>query len=209
MKACFSCSQPSPEDARFCQHCGTAFAPPTDEPEQEGAELLRSFIGPNADRYLAQFKKFSDGPQPGFALTWHWPAFLFDPFLWFLYRKMYLYALVYAVGPVVSAVLTGDLTVGIIWRIIAGASANYVYFWHVKEQIGRVLADRSADAGARERMIREAGGVQPYVIWVGVILHILLVALLVAAVHDEPPDGKMPMPGRRVKTSTGLKQVLE
>jgi hypothetical protein len=84
-----------------------------------------------------------------------------------------------------------------------------VYYWHVKEQVGRVLADRSADAGARERMIREAGGVQPYVIWVGVILHVILVALLVAAVREGPPDGKMPAPGRRVKASAGFVRASE
>ena len=45
--------------------------------------------------------------NPQFALTWNWPAFLFISFLWFLYRKMYLYAAVYAIGPMVSTYLTG------------------------------------------------------------------------------------------------------
>ena len=49
---------------------------------------------------------------------------------------MYTYALVYAVGPMVSTYLTGDMTVGLIWSIMAGATANYVYYWHCREHIG-------------------------------------------------------------------------
>ena len=64
-------------------------------------DLWRAFIGPNADRYLERFKKFST-QNPSFALTWHWPAFVFEPFLWFLYRKMYAYAMIYALGPVIA-----------------------------------------------------------------------------------------------------------
>ena len=79
----------------------------------------RDFIGPNADRYLEQFKKFGSPQSPRFALTWNWPAFLFISFLWFLYRKMYLYAAVYAIGPMVSTYLTGDMTSGMVWSVVA------------------------------------------------------------------------------------------
>ncbi len=168
---------------------------------------LRLFIGPNADYYLAQFKKFTTGREPRFALSWNWPTFLFDPFLWFLYRKMYLYAFVYAIGPVVTAMLTGDFTVGIVWRMIAGVSANYIYFWHIREQLAGLRSQLRGEAADQEAAVKEAGGVQPYVIWVGVILHLFLAFVIVKAIQDGPPDGLksprdrlFPNPGRGVKT---------
>jgi hypothetical protein len=114
---------------------------------------------------------------------------LFDPFLWFLYRKMYLYAAIYAVGPVLSAYFTGDLSVGIVWRIMAGASANYIYYWQVKEQLARIRAKPVLDPAHHERELRDQGGVQPYVVWVGIAIHILLVALIVTMIREGPPRG--------------------
>lgn len=209
MKACDKCEQQNPDDALFCMHCGAPSpAPVKDEPASgpwDEPQLWHAFMGPNADRYLAQFRKFTTGPQPRFALTWHWPAFLVDPFLWFLYRKMYLYALVYAVGPVLSTYFTGDVTVGIVWRIMAGVSANYIYYWHVREHLARIRVQRSLDSAARERLIQDVGGVQPYVVWLGVALHLLVLALLITLIREgppegskSPPDGSKPVPSRRV-----------
>jgi hypothetical protein len=192
MKSCGTCEQQNAEEALFCLQCGEPFpaiaAGVSPQPIEE-EQLWRAFIGPNADRYLAQFRKFTKGPTPGFALTWHWPAFLFDPFLWFLYRKLYLYALIYAVGPVLSAYLTGDMTVGLVWRVMAGLSANYVYYWHVRDHVSKVRGKAVFDPSAQERDLREVGGVQPYVVWVGVALHVLLLGLIISAIRDGPPEG--------------------
>jgi hypothetical protein len=198
MKACSACQQPNPDTALFCQQCGTRLldsAGDVASPASSQEQQWRAFIGPNADRYLEQFSKFSARGAPRFALTWHWPAFLFDPFLWFLYRKMYLYALLYAIGPVLSAYLTGDLAVGIVWRIVAGASANYVYFWHVKEQVGEIQRREAAQSLAWERLMADAGGVQPYVIWLGVALHALLAAMIIAMILQGPPESRLRSPG--------------
>jgi hypothetical protein len=199
MKPCEKCAQPNPDDALYCHQCGTTFSMEAAATLDE-AQLWRAFIGPNADRYLQQFKKFTGETGPRFALTWHWPAFLFDPFLWCLYRKMYLYAFVYAVGPVVSAYLTGDFTVGIVWRIMAGISANYVYFWHVKEHLKDLKTQRGLDQAGQERSLRDLGGVQPYVIWLGVALHLLLIAILVMAILEGPEQ--RPAPGKARPTSS-------
>nr|MBI3614676.1 DUF2628 domain-containing protein [Nitrospirota bacterium] len=175
-------------------------AQPADQQAEEPAppildeqQLWRSFIGQNADRYLEQFRKFTGSGEPRFALTWHWPAFLFDPFLWFLYRKMYLYAAVYAIGPVLSAYFTGDLTVGVVWRIMAGASANYIYYWHVREHLAEIKGKASLGGQAQEQSLKDLGGVQPYVVWVGVALHILMFAMLIKAYQEGSSEGtKLP-----------------
>jgi Protein of unknown function (DUF2628) len=181
MKSCAQCQQQNQDDANFCYQCGMVLAeavnesaaPSTIYTTRNDSDLWHDFIGPNAERYLEQFKKFGTEQSPKFALTWNWPAFLFISFLWFLYRKMYLYAAVYAIGPMVSAYLTGDVTSGIVWSVVAGATANYVYYWHCREQIGAIKQQAWNDPARQVTTLRESGGVQPYVIWVGVVFYVL------------------------------------
>jgi hypothetical protein len=190
MKACSQCQQLNQEDANFCYQCGndlgsgavsvvsTPISTRTDE------NLWREFIGPNADRYLEQFKKFGSPQSPRFALTWNWPAFLYVSFLWFLYRKMYLYAAVYAIGPMVSSYLTGDMTSGIVWSVVAGATANYVYYWHCREHIAAIKQQAWNDPAQQHTVLKEEGGVQPYVIWVGVALYLLFSLTMFKMLQD-------------------------
>ena len=181
MKSCEQCQQQNQDDANFCYQCGTGLAPFPGQTEgfsitttsRSDSERWRAFIGPNADRYLQQFQKFGTPQSPRFALTWNWPAFLYISFLWFLYRKMYLYAAVYAIGPMVSTYLTGDVTSGMVWSLVAGATANYVYYWHCREQITAIKQQTWNDQAKQEAALKESGGVQPYVIWVGVVFYVL------------------------------------
>jgi hypothetical protein len=101
---------------------------------------------------------------------------------------MYLHAFVYAVGPMISTYLTGDLTVGIVWSIMAGATANYLYYWYCKEQIAEIKKTGWMNQAVQESAVKEAGGVQPYVIWVGVVFYIIFLATLFKIVQDGLPD---------------------
>jgi hypothetical protein len=218
MKTCSRCSQQSPDDANFCHQCGASLeapeAPPAPEtaavdapppsPIQNEEALWRQFIGPNADRYLDTFKKFSSDGRPKFALSWNWPAFLYISFLWFLYRKMYLHAFVYAVGPMLSTYLTGDFSAGIVWSIMAGATANYLYYWHCREHIGEIKKVGGLNQAAQEAALKESGGVQPYVIWVGVVFYIFFLITLAKMVQEGPPDlDKLPTKPDKPAAMTG------
>jgi hypothetical protein len=180
MKACGQCQQQNQDDANFCYQCGSDLdasaatsAASAGILSRSGTELWRDFIGPNADRYLQHFEKFGRPEAPRFALTWNWPAFLYVSFLWFLYRKMYLYAAVYAIGPMLSTYLTGDMTSGIVWSVVAGATANYVYYWHCREHIAAIKQQAWNDPARQQATVKEEGGVQPYVIWVGIVFYLL------------------------------------
>ena len=184
MKFCTQCQQQNQDDANFCHQCGldlgsenagssVSSTPAPTSLSRTDHDRWRDFIGPNADRYLEQFKKFGSAQSPRFALTWNWPAFLFVSFLWFLYRKMYLYAAVYAIGPMVSTYLTGDMTSGMVWSVVAGTTANYVYYWHCREHIAAIKQQAWADHSKQHLAMKEAGGVQPYVVWVGVVFYVL------------------------------------
>jgi hypothetical protein len=150
-------------------------------------ELWRAFIGPHADRYLDQFKKFSLTGMPRYRLSWNWAPFLFSPFLWFLYRKMYLYAFVYAVGPVASFLITQDAGVVVVWSVVAALSADYLYYWHVRSAISELTKRWWLSREHQEQAVREAGGVQPYVIWVGVGLFLLSIGALYRVTQNGLP----------------------
>ena len=215
MKLCAQCQQQNQEDSKFCYQCGTALAvepePPIATPVAPAAPIIhpdehlwRQFIGPYADQYLKHFKKFGLGEKPKFALTWNWPAFLYISFLWFLYRKMYTYAAVYALGPMISTYLTGDMTVGLIWSIMAGATANYVYYCHCREHIGEIKRGTGLDPAKQDEALKESGGVQSYVIWIGVALYVLFAITMFKMLQDGLPDGERPLekPAKPTATSS-------
>ncbi len=213
MKSCRQCVQDNPEDAQFCLQCGARFETGPDraqEPvpaghvEHEEVDLWKAFIGPQANRYLEQFQKFRGPGGPRFALTWHWPAFLVEPFLWFLYRKMYMYAAVYAVGPVISALVTNDVSVGIVWRIMAGATAHYLYFWHVKDHVSRIQDQARAAPATAARLLADLGGVQRYVIWVGVAMYALFAAMVIEMIRQAPPSPGGSPPAKPAPASSRL-----
>lgn len=212
---CGQCQQQNPEDAKFCYQCGVKLGEAKDvsestsevttaQPILSGEMLWRQFIGPNADYYLTTFKKFSSNDQPKFALSWNWPAFLPQiSFLWFLYRKMYLHAFIYAVGPVVATYLTGDLSASIVWCIMAGVTGNYLYYWYCREHIAEIEKAVRIDPVAQVKALKESGGVQPYVIWVGVILFIISVVMITKMVQEGTLDMER-IPAKPVKQTVRL-----
>ena len=100
-----------------------------------------------------------------------------------------MYALLYAVGPVLSVFLTGDMTVGVVWRILAGASANYIYFWHVTDHLQKIRTRAKLDSHVQMRLVKEEGGVQPYVLWLGIALHLFMVGLIIASMEQGSFEG--------------------
>lgn len=216
MKPCGSCEQQNPDDALFCLRCGKAFPAEKDTVAAdslyvEEEQYWRVLIGPSKclhftlsggwawkpawDYYRRVFQRFDSREGPRFSLTWNWAPFLLEPFLWFLYRKMYLFALVYFFGPLVSVFLTSDVSVSIVWSVIAGASANYLYYWHLKDIVLRVKKRAALDQAARLRELAEEGGIQPYVLWLVVALTLLKIGVLYALLDDLPlQDEAVPLP---------------
>ena len=104
----------------------------------------------------------------GFALTWHWPAFLFG-FWWMLYRKLYLWALV-AMGLWLIPHLA--LPVWFVW----GAVANYLYFRQAKRKIGEYRSRLNAALPAGT--LTEIGGVNRWV-WVLAVLFAVMIGAVI------------------------------
>ena len=214
MRACDSCEQQNPDDARFCLRCGKEFPPETaaeveTETEQE-EQYWRTLIGPGRciqftltsgwswkpawDYYQRAFQRFHTAQGPRFSLTWNWAPFLVEPFLWFLYRKMYLFAFVYFIGPIVSVFITSDITVPIVWSIIASASANYVYYWHLRDLLLKAKARTGLDHATRMRQLMDEGGVQSYVFWLVAASFLLKIGVFFAVLGDAPLEDEFPLP---------------
>lgn len=81
---------------------------------------------------------------------------------------------------------------------MAGATANYIYYWHCREQIGEIKKGSWADPAKQDEALKGAGGVQPYIIYVGIALYVLFILTTIKMVQDGPPDGD-PSPGKPAK----------
>jgi len=65
-----------------------------------------------------------------------------------------------------------------------------VYYWHCREQIGALKKSAGIDPAKRDEVLKESGGVQSYVIWIGVALYVLFAITMFKMLQDGPPDGE-------------------
>jgi len=132
-------------------------------------EELREFVGSNADYYIQKFSKFTMSGTDKFCPTWNWSTCGFT-FLWMLYRKMYVQA-------VVTFVIFCLPGINILLHIFVGIAGNYLYYRHVKEKILEIRATQSPER--YYPVLQEAGGVHRWVITLGVVFSIMLGLLFI------------------------------
>ena len=174
---CIRCAQDNPDSAVYCSSCGHQIATPvsTSTAPQSEAAVWRQFIGPRADYYLEHFQTFHTANGNRFSPSWHWAAFGVG-WLWFLYRKMYLHAAVFLIGGLVPLLLGAGFVGTVIWNGFAAVTANFLYYMHVKLNLATIAQRSERDTTMRDRLIADAGGVQPYVWWLG--LGLMAVAIV-------------------------------
>jgi hypothetical protein len=132
-------------------------------------EEIRAFVGPKAPYYLYQFSKFNSSGREIFKPTWNWSCFGFT-FIWMLYRKMYIQA-------VVTFVIFCLPGINIIMHILAGCVGNYLYYRHVRGRILEIRATRSP--GNIYPVLTEAGGVHRWAFLVAIAVGVILAILFV------------------------------
>jgi hypothetical protein len=95
---CVKCGRDLPEGAAYCPNCGVPAKPeePGGTAAGSGIDEIGLFVGKNAGYYKTIFRKFNIHGVETFAPTWNWSAFLCN-FFWMLYRKLYLWALLWFV----------------------------------------------------------------------------------------------------------------
>lgn len=91
-------------------------------------------------------------------------------------------------------VLGAGLVGVVIWNLFAAVAANYLYYMHIK--LSLALIDRRAglDQSERDRLIHDAGGIQPYVWWLGIGLMALAIGagIMEAPMPITPPSNGSP-----------------
>jgi hypothetical protein len=137
---------------------------------------LKIFFGPRAEIFLNTYDKMV-AHQKTNVFTWSWPGFLLA-FVWFFYRRLYIWGAALILVPIVLAVLFPSLTGGGMAYI--GIIAKSIY---VQAGLSRIRkADTLGLQGAeREDYLRRAGGVS---LTAGILAGILYVLFVAAAFYE-------------------------
>lgn len=134
--------------------------------EQTEDDIESTFIGPHADYYLEQFHRLT---HFGTKIGWNWGALLFGPW-WFIYRKMYRYALAF----ILLFALTIPSRFGpILVFILSAVFADYLYLQYVQERLNTI---RPMSEPRRNIELHLRGGTD----MAGAVL-VLIVPLIIAA----------------------------
>src|SRR5437773_9125711 len=89
-------------------------------------------------------------------------------------------------------VLGAGLVGVVIWNVFAAVAANYLYYMHIKLSLAVIEQRTGLDEATRDRLITDAGGVQPYVWWLGIGLTAMAIA---AGIMETPAPVKPPSSG--------------
>lgn len=140
-------------------------------------EEISACVGPKAELYRRRFERFTATGEPRFAFSWNWYAFGAGLW-WYLYRKMYGWALV---DFVLSFVLGWTLFVPLLWAVARGITGDYLYFRWVERKVrdSRPFLSTgvpSDDAARIGRLARE-GGVHAWLPRVAIAVMVLLLLL--------------------------------
>ena len=146
------------------------------------AEELTAYIGPKAERYRPRFERFTRTGTTRFEFSWNNPA-AFAGMWWYLYRKMYSWALV---DFALSVLLGWTLFVPILWGVARAVTADYLYFLQADRKIrearpiSSAFGAPAANAAHLARLAAE-GGVHAWVTWVAVAGAFLFLAVILFA----------------------------
>lgn len=200
---CNNCGAENTDNAHFCGNCGKSLAGGSARPSSEYKsgrvsdnkediqEYYAEAIGyKKADYYLSRFDRFD---LQGVGVSWNWPAF-FVSFYWLLYRKMWVWALLYFLLPIplaiVEAILlpVSEAAVGLVYVVyLAGVFillpmyANALYYRHLNKKIERAKSF-SNDKEKRLRMVAAEGGTSSVALIVVLIFVFIAIIGILAAI---------------------------
>jgi Tfp pilus assembly major pilin PilA len=207
---CQKCGVESSDEARYCSNCGSDVAKQESAYQEPCAvnapgpgaanplDYYEAAVGyRNTEYYVSRFKRFD---EQGVKASWNWPSF-FVSFYWLLYRKMWGWAALYFVLPLilifVFVLLSGVWEYALLLYyptyiaaifVLFPMYANAIYYKHSKGKISKAQA--SSDNKEKQlRRVAAEGGTGGAVIIVVLILGIvslvgILAAIAIPAYHD-------------------------
>ena len=173
------------------------------DPDQLSREAeLRDFFGPNADKFLAAYRRLRPGPnrRGSFSVLgagFNGAAFLTGP-VWFFYRKYWNAAWI-VVGLMIFFNIISYYVSGLALRghfplgVLLGLFANRLYILHATKKLNQMRA--GSEGVLQPEQVRHAGGVSVTAAWISGIIYGLYVLLalfgilyIVMHVGDVPPS---------------------
>lgn len=104
---CAQCGKENDDTATVCSNCGAELNAAGLSGNSE--EFYKAVIGPKRQAYyLRHFARFDQAGRAG--ISWNWAA-LFVTFYWFLYRKMWLNALIYFLLPILLLIVVSKAAI--------------------------------------------------------------------------------------------------
>ena len=202
---CSKCGSANDDAAKFCVSCGNALSPAgkagsippvqVEEPASD-EEYYRAVIGhKNQDYYLEHFSRFDD--ERKMSPTWNWSAFLVT-FFWFLYRKMWLNAVIYFFLPFILMMLfwavgavAGGVFVGIVGSlgyflypaaifIVIPMYANALYHRQCQKMIEAVRATTQGTQRQVGELAGKGGTSRAAYISIWIITSVAVIGILAA-----------------------------
>ena len=180
---CTKCGFNLPQDVKFCPNCGATVESTTTYTQPQNTTScgevtidpdVETLVGVKKEYYLPKFQQFKLLNKK---TSWNWCSFLFGT-LWFIYRKMYLYALcVWGVSFLVNAITEGSGS--LIINIAAGILGNWLYMYHL-EQRAREINILSPEA--KQAALAKKSGVNKGAVIAIVVAEVVLITLLVALI---------------------------
>jgi hypothetical protein len=169
----------SPAEAQLIDSAASVDAPaPVDQATARalGREAdLRLFVGENAELFVRLSDMVETRSHGRNAICW--PGFLF-PAAWFLYRKMYGYAAITVLAPVIFSLIHVPYDV-IQWIAfgfsILGAFGKRLYLARARKMIAEIRAAAPDEESARETIARAGGASRA-----GAVFGALLIAAFVS-----------------------------
>ena len=164
---CPFCKESILDGAIKCKHCGSMLNQSphnTINIDTISSDEIRAFVGSNSPYYIQKFAHFTILGREKFCITWNWSCFGFT-FIWMLYRKMYLFALLTFLAFCIPGL-------NILLHIGAGMVGNFLYYRHTKAKIIEVRSTQypqNIDA-----VLQEIGGVNKWITLVGIVIGILM-----------------------------------
>ena len=124
---------------------------------------MKRFIGEGAKEYLEVFRKFRNGRPRHFLFTWHWPA-MFAPFMWSLYRKMWVWSVIIFLSGIIFWPFSN-----LLWA----STANYLYYRHAQRVIKRIKKSDLFD-DEKDQRIADRGEVSNEALMLAILIVLLL-----------------------------------
>lgn len=180
---CSKCGKPLAEDMAFCINCGHPAAKQSGADDGTAQQSCNAYsqhvIDPDVERlvgvkqeyYLPKFRQFKTLNKYA---SWNWSAF-FCTLWWFVYRKMYLYALcVWGVSILLSSMTDG--AGGLLVSILSGVFGNYIYMYHLEDQAKQA---KTMTFQEKEAFLDKKSGVNKGAVILLTIVFVLFIALAI------------------------------